>query len=156
MATEDDGTKPEEESGGALRKKLETALAENATVKSQLATLTAQNLIREKGYKLITVEDLKEVGIEDLPARAETLEKERATLGESVLRQTFEAKGLTGQALEEAMTAVLGQSDSDASLSALDRIRSVGSVQGTPVTFTDSKDLDGAGQIKAALAANRK
>lgn len=147
----DDLDQDGKEGGGALRKKLETALAENATFKSRLTVLEAQTLIAAKSYKLISPDDFKEVSLEDLPKRAEALELERSQLGKQALRQSLEARGLSGEDLETTVKQVFGESGDEAALSALDRIRAAGSTAGSPPSRAEDKDLYGPTRIRAAL-----
>lgn len=157
MTTEPDDGNDGEESGGSLRKKLEAALKENADFKGRLVTLEAQNLIREKGYKLITAEDLKEVGIEDLAKKAESLENERADMGKKALRQSLESRGLTGDVLEQTVAAAFGETEGEASQAALDRIREVGNTTGTPVSAVSvDTGATGMARVAQALAASNK
>lgn len=158
MTTEpDDGTKPEpEESGSALRKKLETALAENAKLTAENIGFKAQNLINEKGYKLITVEDLKEVGSEDLAKTAEALEAQREKQGKDAFRKSLEARGLTGDDLEEMVTAVFSETEGEASLQALERIRAAGNTPGTKVADVIDNTLSGPALINEALKPKKK
>lgn len=139
------------EGGGALRKKLEAALAENATLTGRLTALEAQNLIQTKGYKLISPEDLSDVSLEELAGKAEALESERAKLGEAALRRSLEARGMSGEELDNTVSTVLGQSDDAAAAAALDRIRSIGSTTGTPPSRQEPDVEPGYDRIRAAL-----
>lgn len=138
------------EGGGALRKKLEAALAENATLTGRLTTLEAQNLIQTKSYKLISPEDLAGVPLDELAEKAESLEAERAKQGEASLRRTLEARGLTGDDLESTVASVFGNDDA-ASAAALGRIRSIGSTTGTPISRVVEEAEPGYDRIRRAL-----
>lgn len=156
MTTEDDGQKPEEESGSALRKKLEAALAENASLKTENIGFKAQNLINEKGYKLVTVDDFKEVGSEDLAKTAEALEAQREKQGKDAMRKALEARGLTGDALEEMVAAAFGESEGEASLQALEGIRTLGNTPGIKLADVVDTSLHGQALINEALKPKKK
>ena len=157
MATEDEGSEGTgEESGKKLREKYETALAENAKLKAENIGFKAQKLIDEAGYRLITVEDLKEVGSEDLAKTAEALEAQREKMGKDALRKTLEARGLTGDALEETVAAAFGESEGEASLQALEGIRTLGNTPGTKVADVVDTSLHGQALINEALKPKKK
>ena len=154
MADDQTNHQDGEEDGKSLRKKLEAALAENATLKGSVVELKAQALISEKGYKLIKASDLKGVDLDDIEKKAADLEAERFEQGKDVLKASLEARGLTGDALEEAVTQLFEQSGNVQTVTALSRLQQVGSTTGTPVPRGGNENVaPGFDRINAALSA---
>jgi len=91
---DDFDSEEEKESGTSLRKKLETTLGENAKLKEQLVELAGKQLITEKGYKLVSVEDLKGVSLSELETKAQELETQKAAAEAETVRRVLASKGL--------------------------------------------------------------
>src|SRR5262245_18834237 len=121
------------ESGGSLREKLEAALAEVATLRTEVLEGRATKLIGDKGYKFVTPEDLRASSLDELEAKASALETEKVAAATTAVRSAFAAKGLAGDELEAAVQEVFGEAPDSARSGALDRIRSVGQLGGTTV-----------------------
>ena len=146
---EDFDSEDEKESGSALRKKYEAALKENAELKSVALAAKAEALIREKGYKHLTVEDFQGVEFSELDAKAAELESKKAEADAAAVRRVLEARGLAGSELDKAVTGLLGGQEDTA---ALDRIRDASRLSGTPPTQIEDKGLFGPDLLRAAYA----
>lgn len=139
------------ESGSSLRKKLEQALKENRTLKSDVNSLRAEKLISEKGFSLVKPEDLQGVDLEELEEKAGALHKEREDQQLDGIRQVFRRKGLDGDDLEKAVTEFVGTPEERDE--ALGRIRSTSSLTGTPVKLVNPENLHGEDLLKHAFGA---
>lgn len=89
-----------QESGGALREKLEATNAENRALKEALAATTASR------FKYVSAEDLMDAAPNDLVERAQMLENERLEQRHALLNEELTARGLTPQQIAE----IVGQS----------------------------------------------
>lgn len=145
---ENDDTKVESDDGGTLRKKLEAALGENAKLKETLTGLQAAELIREKGYKHVTPSDLQGVELSEIATKAAEIETEKAAAGAEAVKRMLEAKGLAGDELTKTLDALLGNEDTQGA--ALERIRQIGQIQGTPPPKVEDEGLVGPARLMAA------
>jgi len=150
---DDFDSEEEKESGTSLRKKLETTLGENAKLKEQLVELAGKQLITEKGYKLVSVEDLKGVSLSELETKAQELETQKAAAEAETVRRVLASKGLADSELEQAVEALLGKSEEQQQTEALSRIAGLGRAMGTPPSKVDeTKGLFGRSRLEAAYA----
>lgn len=140
------------ESGSALRSKLESALAEKASMAAQLAELKAKDVIREQGLALVKVDDLKGLKADEIEAKAAALQEERAALQRELVKDALQKQGLEGDVLEERLTAFLaGDSGTGAQApAAVEGISQLSRVGGNPVA-TPPSQLRGIDAIQAAL-----
>lgn len=136
---DDETVETGKESGGSLREKLEAALARESDLKAKVLSYQAREVIAEKGYKHVTPEDLKGVDLDGIEAKAEELEQAKAAQEAEVLKRVLGSKLGDGADVDAVIQGLLGGGDDQSA--ALDRIRSVGKVQGSPV----AKDQDAAG-----------
>ena len=96
-------TETQEESGKGLRGQLETALKRNSELDSELRKLRGKDLLGSGKFRGVTEEDLKDVSLDDLEARASAIAAERLA-SEKKIAETFYAKqGLDGEALTKAV-----------------------------------------------------
>lgn len=123
MATEDHS----EESGTALRAKLEAALAENKVLRSTAATTVAQT------FKYVKPEDLADVAPDQIAAKAQEIETARTADAEALVKKFLVDRGVAEGDLESVM-ANLGQAKPAATAGADDAlIASLGTLGGTPI-----------------------
>ena len=147
---DDFDSEDEKESGGSLRKKLEAALEENRALKGEVTSFKAHQLIQEKGFKHLTVDDLKGVDLSELETKAAELEAQKEQQAAVTLRRVLEGKGLKDSELDQALQALL--SEEDPAGAALDRIRQVSKVNGTPPAKVEEEGLFGPSRLRAAYA----
>lgn len=151
---DDSQTEVGQESGGSLREKLEGALTTNASLASELAGYKAKDIISAHGYKHVTVEDLKGVKLDEIEAKASELEVSKSALAESVLKSVLKDKLGEGADLDAVVAGLIGGSTETVDSSALDRIRSVGKVQGLPPQkLAEDPSLVGPARLRAAFGA---
>ena len=131
------------ESGGALREKLEATNSENRQLREALAASAVIN------FKHVTAEDLKDVAPGDLQTRAAALEAERTEQRHQVLNEELKARGLTDEQIEKlAGPAPAAQS----SPSPLEHIGNLGTPVVRPKPGAED-GLHGPSRIRAALGA---
>jgi hypothetical protein len=118
------------ESGGELRKKLEAALDENRKLLAIAKTAKAKELIEAKGYKHVTPADFDEVSLDEIEAKAETLEASKAAADAEALKRILSAKGLGANDLDSVVKGLVGKSSTELEAEALGRLRSLGSLSG--------------------------
>lgn len=137
------------ESGSSLRAKLEAALAENKTLAEKALQAEAKVLIREKGYKHLTVEDLAGVSLNDLEATAAQKEAQKAEADAAAVRRALAAKGVPEGELDKVLSELLGQDTSSESLA---RIREASRIGGAPPGTSKFEGLAGKDLLYAAYA----
>jgi hypothetical protein len=140
------------ETGGSLRAKYEAALDESRQLAAELIAYKAKDVIQEKGYKFVTPEDLKGVGLNELAARAEAVEKQKLEIRETVLRDALAGQGLEGERLDDAVRNLLNPQESHAETST--RLAGLGRINGTFPAQGDTDGLEGRDLIRAAVAEN--
>ena len=129
------------ESGGALREKLEATNSENRQLREALAASAVIN------FKHVTAEDLKDVAPGDLQTRAAALEAERTEQRQTVLNEELKARGLTDEQIEKlAGPAPAAQS----SPSPLEQIGNIGTPVVRPAPGAED-GLYGPSRIRAAF-----
>jgi len=129
------------ESGGQLRTKLETTLSENYTLREELAGLKAKDIIASEGYTHVKPEDLKGVALNELSAKAKELNEVKRDQLTELLTERFEAQGLQGSALEQAVNDLVnGRPATDPNASAYQRAQGAGGT-GTPPRIVNSENL---------------
>lgn len=137
------------ESGGSLRAKLETTLAENRALAGQLAELKAKELISEKGLKHVQPGDLVGVNLTELEEKALELEAQKAAADAEALRRVLAARGLDAGEVDKVVNELIsGESAADT----LDRIRSGGHIGGNPPGTNKFEGLYGRDKIYAAYS----
>lgn len=82
--------------GGGLRARLEEALAAQRAAESELATLNAQQVIREHGLDLVEPKDLAGVEGDDLATKAQELQAQRLLAQEEAVRAFMARRGVEG------------------------------------------------------------
>lgn len=140
------------ESGGQLREKLEQALKDNASLRTEVLGYKASQLIAEKGYKHVTPEDLQGVDLDGIEAKAAEVEQSKAELEAQVLKRVLGDKFGDGVDVDAAINSLIsGEGDG----AALDRIRSVGKLQGEPVSrgAVDVSQLHGQELLRYAFSS---
>ena len=138
------------ESGSSLRAKLEAALAENKVLADTALKATASLLIREKGFKHLTVEDLAGVSLNDLEATAAQKEAQKAEADAAAVRRALAAKGVPESELDKVLSDILGQDTSSESLA---RIREASRIGGTAPGSGRYDGLSGKDLLYAAYAS---
>lgn len=144
------------ETGGSLREKLEAALAQNAQLATEVASVRAEKLIAAKEFQFVTPEDLKGVKLDELEARATALEAAGAKTAEAALRRLFEKQGLDGDSLDAAVKDAIGPKTDEADAAAAARVRAAANVAGTTPTTVSAQNLTAEQKIAAGIAAERK
>lgn len=142
MTTEDlDRT---EESGSALRAKLEAEIAKNKATAEVLASVVASS------HKYVKPEDLAGVDPTQLVEKATEIEAKRAAEREELLREVLQERGLADEKLEEIIGS---KSESDG---AADRIASLGQLNGAPARRDPVEGAFGEDRIRAAITSKKK
>src|SRR5215207_867383 len=148
--TDDDG----QETGGSLRTKLEAALSELKSMRDENGAMKAEKIIRDKGYKLLTPEDLKGVDPKELESEAEkrfAAKKEaQRLLAKDLLGRRH---GVEGDELDRLVDEYMGESDGPADI---DRFRESVSVGGSPAPRVNPDKLDPFEKIQHALETSGK
>ncbi len=151
---DEDGSEETNESGGSLRTKLETALTDNAAMAQQLGHYKAVDIISAKGYKNVTPEDLANVKLGEMEAKAAELEEANGVRQAAAVRAVLSQKGLSGDQLDAAVADLMGPPTNDNG-AALDRIRALGKVTGSAPSKDDDhgNTVFGPSRIKKAFGA---
>ena len=129
-----------QESGGALRDKLEETNSENRALREALAAKTVS------GLKFVTADDLKDVAPGDLDDRAAALESERAEQRNSVLVEELKARGLDDEQIEQLAGTPVSTATTPSSL---EQIGNVGVPARRPAPGSE-EGLYGQDRIRAA------
>ena len=142
----------EEESGGSLRRKLESEIAAKKELMNELAALKAKAVISEKGFDLVNPEDLKGVAPAEVEARAEALQQERLEVAQRYLGNVLGIQDVDGD-VAEALKGLIGK-DGKPSAEGLSRARELNSISGDPVSRRDPHEgATGPARIRAAFGA---
>lgn len=147
--SDDFNSEDEKETGSTLRSRFEQTLGEKKALEATVLELKAEKLISTKGYKHLTVEDLRGVDLSELEAKAEALEAQKATADAEAVRRVLAGRGLNDSQLETALATILG-SNEGADSKALDRIAQAGKLVGTPPAATEDETLYGPSRLRAA------
>lgn len=140
MTTETDPA-GNEESGGALREKLEATNSENRVLREALAASAVIN------FKHVTAEDLKDVAPGDLQTRAAALEAERVAQRQAVLNEELKARGLS----DDQIAKLAGPAPAaQPSPSPLEQIGNIGAPVARPAPGSED-GLYGPSRIRAAF-----
>lgn len=143
----------ENESGGALRTKLEEALRAKAEVDAKLAGYEAKDVISAQGYKYVTPQDLTGVPSTELAAKAAELENTKLDQAKAILRVSLAGKVEADQ-LEATIAGLLGKSEVTEAQAAALRLSTVSNIQGLPETGVDVNSLYGPDLLRYAIANN--
>jgi hypothetical protein len=100
----------EKADGGTLRKKLEEALSKNRELEQRVVTSEVDRINREHGYKL-KAEDLGEVPVDQLEAKAKELHEQAQSQRRETIRSVFAERGLEGDDLDQAVEGFLSGAD---------------------------------------------
>lgn len=150
----DDEQETGTESGGSLRAKLESEIAANKELKSELAVFKARAVISEKGFDLVEPEELKGVSPDEVETKAEELQAQRLELAQRVLGKTL---GIEDPDLDlnEALKQLAGKASGSEGESALGRARQLNQVTGEPVGSRNPYEgLSGPERIRAAFGSS--
>lgn len=137
-----------QESGSALRQKLELALTrERAARKVAADAVVAQ-------FKGVTVEDLHEVDPEEFATKAAEIAEARAAERQRILREALSEAGLPTDELDTAISRLRSapQGDDGGHETAADRVNALGALGGMVPTKSEPQ-LWGEDRIRAAVAA---
>ncbi|HEX7099350.1 MAG TPA: hypothetical protein VF377_08905 [Acidimicrobiia bacterium] len=93
--------------GSTLRAKLEEALAENRSLKKELATSRAKEILGSNGFSLVKPEDLAGVKLEEMEAKAKELQEQRLAERRAIVEDLLKAKGFEGDELKAEVEAWL-------------------------------------------------
>jgi hypothetical protein len=122
-----------------LRSLLEDQIGQNKAMASELASYKAADVIVSKGLMYVTPEDLADTSLEDIESKADALEQERSKVFGTAIRRSLEAQGVTGDALDQQVSAFLAgqetvgeQPASSETVAAFQRARSMGTGGGVP------------------------
>lgn len=139
----------EQESGSTLREKLEATIGETKALRGALAERVAA------GHKFVTAEDLKDVGFDQMDAKAAEISAQRVAEREGVLRDALAEKGFQGEELEAALAALKGGSAAAGSMPeakpAPTPFTSTGSLGGAPPARIPDQQVRGIDRIRVAL-----
>lgn len=151
----DDGSEGQSETGGSLRSQLEATIAERNQMASELLGFKAAQEIGAKGYKHVTVDDLKGVKLDELPAKAAQIEKDKLAVRETVLRDVLKDQGYEdGERLDEAVKKLISPDESHAETST--RLANLGRIAGDfPATHED-EGLTGRKLLQAHFGKQEK
>ena len=145
------------EGGKGLRKLLEEALKETGQLRGVAATAEAQRVIGEKGYSLISAEDLSGVALGDIEAKAAELQEQRHSERVSVVKGVLASKGLEGEELDQAVEDFLGSAPAAQEESPWGSVHEASAGDGKPAPAVDPGKLHGTAAIEYALEqAERK
>lgn len=145
------------EGGKGLRAKLEEVLEQNRKLETANQDLAARNVLADPKFSLVKPEDLVGVPLDKIGERAEQFQAERSTLQNDLLRSALEARGFQGEELEDMVLKATGQSAAEVETArAVNRARSLGTVDSTTVPLTDNSKLHGKDAIHAALEPKGK
>lgn len=137
-----------QESGSALRQKLEAALA-----KERAATKAAAEAV-SKGFKFVKPEDLQDVEAHELSEKAAEIEQNRAAEQDRLLRQALADRGFADEDLDTAISKLKGGNEPASSdEGAAERVASLGSLGGTAPSKPEPQ-LFGEDRIRAAIYAD--
>jgi hypothetical protein len=138
-----------QESGSQLREKLEAALNENKTVK----TVLAQAVV--KGLRYVTPEDLKDVAVDQIEAKAAELESTRKAAEDAALAARL---GVPVEDLDAALAKLSGQGDQPPAQQPATRspFAFTGALGGQPTGSIPDPNVRGVDRIQAAVAAGSK
>lgn len=143
----DDGTE-----GGALRKKLEDALARDASSREELRSYRIKDKLTELNLNLVKPEDLAGTELEKIEDRAKEIQAERAELQKVLLRDALVKQGITGDQLEEQVAAFSARASQESpEAEAIARAQSLGSLGSETVPTQDDSKLHGIDAIKGGL-----
>lgn len=138
------------ESGSEFRQKFEATMAENSTLRNQLAEKLG-----------VSGEDLKGVPADQIVAKAAEIAEQRKLQEEQTLKRALEARGLSGTDLEAALaqlTGGTGEQPAPAAEATPTRtpFASTGALGGGPVGSLPTDGLYGVDRIAAALKDKKK
>lgn len=158
MADEDpeQGSEVEDQGGKGMRATLERTIQERNRLSQELTTMKAAEVIRAKGYHLLTADDLKGADPDKVEEIAQGLQQERVDILKRGVEAQFRAQGLEGEQLAAQVADFLtAQPATTASLDEQDaygRARSVGgSAVGTPVPVVNPDRLSPEAKMEHAL-----
>lgn len=139
--------------GGKLRAKLEESLEAQRALTERLSTYEAREYLEGKDdLSLVKPEDLKGVAAHERDAKAQSVQQERQTLQEELLRDALQRQGLEGDDLADALAELVAehtQHSEDAEKSR--RMRSAGNVDAKPAPRVDTSKLSGFDAIRAGV-----
>lgn len=135
---------PEQESGSALREKLESTIAANKALEAELAKNVAEK------FRHVRPDDLTGVSYHEMAAKAAQLEQEREEQRKQILLEALSERGLQGDDLDAALAKIAGGSG-ESTGSSTSRIASSGTLQGTPPAAVQTEGLWGRDRIRAAV-----
>lgn len=144
-----EGSEDQQESGSQLRQKLEAALAENRSLRE------AVNQFATKGFQFVKPEDLAEVAIDQIEAKAAELEAQRKSEQDQLLAARL---GVPVEELDAALAKLKGdggQSQTQQQQAVRSPFASTGALGGEPVGSQPDPTLFGRRRIEAALAAKK-
>jgi len=118
--------------GGALRQKLEEAIAENRSLRRENSTLKAGTLLQDKGFDLVKPEDLADVAEKDLEVKAEELQKQRSEEQRDLVRSLLSRQGFEGDELEAAVDGMISPAADDQTAQTFERMSAAASAPGLP------------------------
>lgn len=135
-----------QESGSQLRDKLEAALAENRAIRSTLVETTV------KGFRYVKPDDLKDVAVDQIEAKAAELEAERKSAEDAAIAARL---GVSVEDLDAALAKLSGTGDQPKAEQPATRspFALTGALGGQPTGSTPDPNLRGVDKIEAAIRA---
>lgn len=154
------GEEEDGDSGKGLRAKLEEALKENRKLRSTVSDLEpyrAKDLISERGFDLVKVEDLKGVKPDEIEERAKEIQSQRVKEQEDLLRSALRRQGIDEEDLDDAVKEMLDRHDAESEeAEATRRARDVAGRDSKPVPKVNESELHSFDAITAGLAKGSK
>lgn len=150
--SEDEDGQEGQADGGKLRRKLEKALEDNRKLAERVRTHEVKQVLTEKGFDLVTPDDLSGVDLDEIEAKAAEIQERNQKLQGDLLRKALQAKGFEGEDLDEMVESIAGaktaeQADEDATK----RAQSLGRVDSTTSPRVDPSKLHGIDAISAGI-----
>lgn len=140
-----------------LRSKLEAALADKGKAEQELHTFKVKELITEKKFDLVEVDDLKGVDLKEAEAKAAKIQQDREDIQVAVAKKLASKMGIPEDSLEAVVREALGRNEvTNPVADATGRARQLGQVPGTPLPDPNDptkKGLHGLDAIRAGIAA---
>jgi hypothetical protein len=135
------------ESGKEFREKFERTAAELRAAKALLAEQSVQ------GLKYVKPEDLAEVDLTQMGARAAELEAQREQEQTNLLKAALESRGLSGDDLDAALQNLTGTKPATEVTETPSQVATLGRLPGTAPGKSTDDGLFGQSRLEAAFGA---
>lgn len=145
----------EKEGGKGLRQKLEAALQEGRRLQGVATSAEATRVIGEKGYDLVSADDLKGVALDEIEVKAAELQEQKSAARADVVKSILAGKGLAGDELDQAVEEFLGSPAPDEQ-GGFGNVIEAARADGKPAPAVDPTKLHGTAAIEYGLAQQAK